>query len=215
MGLFDFLKGAGKKIPRDADTGAELQKTVSAMGLDIKDLHVAFQGGTATVRGEAATQKDLELARLVVGNHEGVEKVNDDNLKVVARAAMSSAAAAGPGANAGAPTVADASYARQAEQAADPSRVGASAAGAQAPVAQQAMQQMQVSQGARAGASTSPGLMYTVKAGDTLSKIAKETMGDSGKYNRIFEANRPMIKDADEIYPGQVLRIPQGNELSN
>ena len=49
---------------------------------------------------------------------------------------------------------------------------------------------------------------YTVKPGDSLSKIAKEFYGDANKYNQIFEANRPMLKDADEIYPGQRLRIP-------
>lgn len=49
---------------------------------------------------------------------------------------------------------------------------------------------------------------YEVKSGDTLSKIAKQFYGDANKYNQIFEANRPMLKDADEIYPGQRLRIP-------
>ncbi len=49
---------------------------------------------------------------------------------------------------------------------------------------------------------------YTVKEGDSLSKIAQHYYGDPTKYNQIFEANRPMLKDADEIYPGQVLRIP-------
>lgn len=50
---------------------------------------------------------------------------------------------------------------------------------------------------------------YQVKSGDTLSKIAKELYGDANAYPQIFEANRPMLKDPDEIYPGQVLRIPQ------
>ena len=50
---------------------------------------------------------------------------------------------------------------------------------------------------------------YQVKSGDTLSKIAKEVYGDASQYPQIFEANRPMLKDPDEIYPGQVLRIPQ------
>jgi len=50
---------------------------------------------------------------------------------------------------------------------------------------------------------------YTVKAGDSLSKIAKEFYGEANKYNQIFEANQPMLKDPDKIYPGQVLRIPQ------
>ena len=50
--------------------------------------------------------------------------------------------------------------------------------------------------------------LYTVKKGDSLSKIAKEFYGDAMKYPVIFEANKPMLKDADLIYPGQVLRIP-------
>ena len=49
---------------------------------------------------------------------------------------------------------------------------------------------------------------YTVKSGDTLSKIAKEFYGDAMKYPVIFEANKPMLKDPDKIYPGQTLRIP-------
>ena len=49
---------------------------------------------------------------------------------------------------------------------------------------------------------------YTVVSGDSLSKIAKEFYGDPMKYPEIFEANKPMLKDPDLIYPGQVLRIP-------
>ena len=44
--------------------------------------------------------------------------------------------------------------------------------------------------------------------GDSLSKIAKHFYGNAGKYMAIFEANKPMLKDPDKIYPGQVLRIP-------
>jgi nucleoid-associated protein YgaU len=50
---------------------------------------------------------------------------------------------------------------------------------------------------------------YTVAKGDSLSKIAKQFYGDAMKYPVIFEANKPMLKDPDRIYPGQVLRIPQ------
>ncbi|MCB2112861.1 MAG: peptidoglycan-binding protein LysM [Parvularculaceae bacterium] len=53
-----------------------------------------------------------------------------------------------------------------------------------------------------------PAVFYTVKSGDTLSKIAKAHYGDAMKYPAIFEANKPMLKDPDKIYPGQVLRIP-------
>jgi nucleoid-associated protein YgaU len=50
--------------------------------------------------------------------------------------------------------------------------------------------------------------LYTVKKGDSLSKIAKEVYGDAQKYPQIFEANKPMLTHPDKIYPGQLLRIP-------
>ena len=50
---------------------------------------------------------------------------------------------------------------------------------------------------------------YTVKRGDSLSKIAKKMYGDAKLYKKIFEANQPMLKDPNLIYPGQTLRIPQ------
>ena len=49
---------------------------------------------------------------------------------------------------------------------------------------------------------------YRVQPGDTLSKIAEQHYGEANKYNQIFEANRPMLKDPDQIYPGQMLRVP-------
>lgn len=52
------------------------------------------------------------------------------------------------------------------------------------------------------------GNLYTVEKGDTLSEIAKKRYKDASKWQQIFEANKPMLKDADKIYPGQVLRIP-------
>lgn len=52
-------------------------------------------------------------------------------------------------------------------------------------------------------------VFYTVVSGDTLGKIAKEHLGSSGQYMKIFEANQPMLTDPNKIYPGQVLRIPQ------
>ena len=48
----------------------------------------------------------------------------------------------------------------------------------------------------------------TVVSGDILSKISKEHYDDANKYPVIFEANQPMLKSPDKIYPGQVLRIP-------
>ena len=51
---------------------------------------------------------------------------------------------------------------------------------------------------------------HTVEKGDNLWKIAEANYGkgNGGKYTVIFEANKPMLKDPDLIYPGQVLRIP-------
>jgi len=49
---------------------------------------------------------------------------------------------------------------------------------------------------------------HTVVKNDSLSKIAKKYYGNALKYPVIFEANKPMLKDPNLIYPGQVLRIP-------
>ena len=49
---------------------------------------------------------------------------------------------------------------------------------------------------------------YTIKSGDSLSKIAEAMYGDSGQYDKIFEANKEVIGDPDKIYPGQQIRIP-------
>jgi len=50
---------------------------------------------------------------------------------------------------------------------------------------------------------------YTVKSGDTLSKIAKDMLGDANAYMDIFNANKDQLSDPDKIKPGQVLKIPQ------
>jgi LysM repeat protein len=67
--------------------------------------------------------------------------------------------------------------------------------------------ELKVAPGAAAGATASA-QTYTVKAGDTLSKIAKEHLGDGNAYMAIFEANRDQLTDPDKIKPGQVLKIP-------
>jgi nucleoid-associated protein YgaU len=58
------------------------------------------------------------------------------------------------------------------------------------------------------GAPAAAGRTYTVKAGDTLSAIAKEHLGNANAYMKIFEANRDQLTDPDKIKPGQVLKIP-------
>ena len=53
-----------------------------------------------------------------------------------------------------------------------------------------------------------PAQTYTVKGGDSLSKIAKQFYGDAGKYMKIFEANRDQLSDPNRIDVGQELTIP-------
>ena len=53
---------------------------------------------------------------------------------------------------------------------------------------------------------------YTVKSGDTLSKIAQRELGDAGAYMEIFNLNTDQLSDPDKIKPGQVLKIPQRSQ---
>jgi LysM repeat protein len=62
--------------------------------------------------------------------------------------------------------------------------------------------------GTSGGAATAE-RTYTVKAGDTLSRIAKEYFGNANEYMKIFNANRDQLTDPDKIKPGQTLKIPQ------
>jgi len=151
MGLFSFIKGAGKKLfgKKEEEAPAEVKSELKASALiaHVQELGLAFntlkvavkEDETVVVTGEVDQQADSEKIVLALGNVEGVESV--DNQMTVAVPAP------------------EARY-------------------------------------------------HTVVEGDWLSKIAKEYYGDAMKYEVIFEANKPMLKDPDEIYPGQVLRIP-------
>ena len=69
---------------------------------------------------------------------------------------------------------------------------------------------IQVTGGGSTGSTAAPakGKTYTVKAGDTLSAIAKEHLGNANAYMKIFELNKDQLTDPDKIKPGQVLRLP-------
>jgi len=167
MGLFDFLKSAGKKLhltheaPPEAppatatpeqlqavkeaaerNRAAALAKLVADMGLAIDELGVRVDDDLVTVTGAAPSQEVREKVVLILGNVDGIAKVDD---------------------------------------------------------------QMTVANPEPAAT------FYTVVSGDNLSHIAKRFYGNANLYPKIFEANRPMLKDPDEIYPGQVLRIPDAN----
>lgn len=155
MGLFDFMKDAGRKMPdvppqaqRRDISPAELEalkrkkgleKVVAELGVEIEGLAIEVQGDTAIVTGKVDSQAEREKVVLAVGNVAGIARV-DDRLTAAKKEPEST--------------------------------------------------------------------FYTVKSGDTLSKIAKAQYGNASLYPKIFEANRPMLADPNKIYPGQVLRIP-------
>ena len=163
MGLFSFLKEAGKKIFKSHDEAVQenpaitadavrqqqvnaLRQHVQSLGLNVQNLDVRFDAadGEIVLTGEAASMADYEKAALMAGNVAGVFKV--DNQMTIAAAAP------------------------EEQQASD---------------------------------------TYEVKKGDTLWAISERYYGNGSKYKAIVEANQPMIKDENEIYPGQTLRIPK------
>ncbi len=162
MGIFKFIKEAGAKIfgaGKETKGGAskvavdkqkdesienekatrKLEETIHDLNLKVENLKITIKDDLAIISGHADKQSTREKVILVVGNVEGISRV-EDNLTVENK---------------------------------EPESV-----------------------------------FHTVERGETLSKIAKEHYGNANKYPEIFEANKPMLKDPDKIYPGQVLRIP-------
>lgn len=163
MGIFSFIKDAGDKVfgkekekeeehieiteakkeivrKENAKAAEKLLETIKGLDLSVENPVINIEGNTATVYGLADSQAIREKIVLVIGNSEGIAKV-DDRLAVKIEAPEAS--------------------------------------------------------------------FHTVERGENLSKIAKEHYGDANKYTQIFEANKPMLKDPNKIYPGQVLRIPR------
>ena len=55
---------------------------------------------------------------------------------------------------------------------------------------------------------SAPSRDYTIKSGDSLSKIAKEFYGNAADWQKIYQANKDTIKDPNLIFPGQKIKIP-------
>jgi nucleoid-associated protein YgaU len=69
--------------------------------------------------------------------------------------------------------------------------------------------QKKTSASVRVPAQGAPALRnYTIKSGDSLSKIARDFYGDAGEWQKIYQANKDKIKDPNMIYPGQKIIIP-------
>jgi nucleoid-associated protein YgaU len=82
MGIFDFLKGAGKSVDADKAEHEIHADITAALGDQIDDLTVTFEDGTVTLSGMVDYHSSKQKAVLLAGNVEGVEKVNDDALTV-------------------------------------------------------------------------------------------------------------------------------------
>ncbi|XXQ68671.1 LysM and BON domain-containing protein [Neisseriaceae bacterium B1] len=89
-----------------------------------------------------------------------------------------------------------------------PHQVAAEAAQAAVAASQAIASATNIQQEAQA-ATESKTQYHDVVRGDTLSGIAKKYYGDANQYNKIFEANKPMLSHPDKIYVGQKLRIPE------
>lgn len=192
MGLFSFIGSAGAKLfggksPSEIpDLQGTIQTHLKSLGLDASHVHTWLEGELLAVAGWVSSKELKEKIVLAVGNVEGVDKVAD-RLVVGAPPVFKKAAPAAV-AVAAAPTPAVKLTAEQ---------VIAEKIGGALPTAEEADKDGWDSK------------TYVVVKGDSLSKIAKSVYGDAMKYPAIFEANKPMLKDPDHIYPGQVLRIPK------
>ncbi|SFS37628.1 BON domain-containing protein [Sulfitobacter marinus] len=82
MGLWNFVKDAGKKVFGGGDeeevTGAALQDELKELGLDAEGLDIQVDGDKVTVSGTAVSQEMKEKVILAVGNVEGVAAVEED-----------------------------------------------------------------------------------------------------------------------------------------
>ena len=153
MGLFDFIKSAGRKLNPGQEAQEIKDLLTRSLSGQISNLNVSWADGTAKVFGVATSHAAKEKAVLLAGNHDGVEKVDD-----------------------------------------------------QITVAQTTLAQDAASVQATQVAASE---FYTIEKGDSLSKIAGEKMGDTGKWKALFDANKEVIEDPDKIYPGQRIRIPK------
>ena len=145
MGLLDFVSSIGKKLfGAESEASTVIKKLVEEDNPGIENFQVDVKDGRAVLSGTAKTAAALEKAILIVGNIQGIEKINIDAV-----------------------TIADGSTLRGEDE------------------------------------------FYIIEKGDTLWKIAEKAYGNGAQYQKIFEANREVIKDADKIFPGQKIRIPK------
>lgn len=166
MGLFSFIKNAGKKLGIGGDDEAPaaeaVKKELDSFDLGTQNVEVSVEGDKCVLKGVVADQTAFEKAVIAVGNTLGISKVEAADLKVVA------------------------------------------------PESGLKLGQADMTELVKAATPAREPVLYTVKKGDNLWKIAEAHYGKGKgtKHTVIFDANRPMLSHPDKIYPGQVLRIP-------
>ena len=151
MGLFSFMKDAGKKLLGGGNDDEAIKNEIenSFENEPVQGLAVTVNDGEVVVAGVAQDNATREKVILIAGNVEGVESVNADQLLTL-----------------------EAIEASNERDIPEPT-------------------------------------FYTIAKGDTLWAIATSHYGDGNKYHDIVAQNLEVIKDADKIYPGQSIRLPE------
>ena len=193
MGLFDFVKNAGAKIGIGKSTKEEAAEKAAEDAADARS-KAAGEARAEAMESRAEARKSVELEQYVKGlglEVAGLDIQYDDNKATITGTAGDDAT-------------------REKVILAVGNVEGVGQVDDQMKAKSWATKAMEAAGEAaqKAAAEKASSKFYTVVSGDSLSKIAKEFYGDPMKYPDIFEANKPMLKDPDLIYPGQVLRIP-------
>ena len=227
MGLFSFLKNAGNKLFNKKDKEAEearqraeaeaadradaadierrrrimlIRGMILNLGLPARDIDIDLAGDVVILNGTVPTTSDKEKLILSIGNIDDVAFVDDrlnvtnpepeakfvtvqkgDSLSKIAKRFYNDALKYPLIFEANKPMLSDPNKIYPGQVLRIPALEGTYAASLNT---------------------------YEVQRGDSLSKISKEVYGDAGKYQQIFEANQPMLKNVDDIRPGQILTIP-------
>lgn len=185
MGFFDFIKGAGEDISEE-ELAEQERETADKMLRAKLQRHLRHKGLEEKIEGLAL---EVEDDRVTIS---GTVK-NEDIREIVVLSVGNFQGVAGVQDNLQVPVVA--------EPAPEPKKEVVVVSSAAVEVVKSAPSQPEPSR--------PKSVFHTVVSGDTLWAISEKYLGDGNKYTAIFEANRPMLKDPDSIYPGQKLRIPK------
>ena len=78
MGIFDFVKSAGKKLgfgDDEAPTAEALKKEIDSHGIGSEAVTVEVEGDKAIIKGDVSDQTALEKIIVAAGNITGISKV--------------------------------------------------------------------------------------------------------------------------------------------